>query len=50
MSCAASAKIFSNHRFMSILIAMILISVCMFAQTDAKTPQGNPGKQEGFNR
>ena len=46
MSCAASAKIFSNHRFMSLLIVMILVSVCTFGQTDAKTSQSNPGNKK----
>ena len=46
MSCAAFAKIFSNHRFMSLLIVMILVSVCAFGQTDAKTSQSNPGNKK----
>src|ERR1051326_1338998 len=45
MSCAASTKIFLNHRFMSILIVMLLISTCMVAQTDAKTSQATPEKK-----
>ena len=46
MSCAASAKIFSNHRFMSILIVMLLMSTCMLAQTNAKTSQANPDNKK----
>ena len=46
MSCAASAKIFSNHRFMSILIVMLLMPTCMLAQTDAKTSQANPDNKK----
>src|SRR3954451_19644465 len=40
MSCASSSKKITSYRFVSILIT-ILISVCVFAQTDAKTAQGN---------
>src|SRR5579864_7868643 len=53
MSCAASCKKITNNRFVSMLIIMLLVSACMFAQTDAKTPQGNaeskktaPGKSK----
>jgi hypothetical protein len=46
MSCPVSAKMFSNHRFMSILIVMLLIPVCMFAQTDASTSQGNAASKK----
>ena len=41
MSCVSSSKKITSYRFASIVTAMILISVCMFAQTDTKTPQGN---------
>ncbi len=46
MSCAASSKMSLHQRFVSILIVMVLISACMFAQTDAKTPQGNAGSKK----
>ena len=46
MSCAVSTKTFSNHRFMSILIVTMLISACMFAQTDAKTSQAKPDNKK----
>ncbi|HEY2911997.1 MAG TPA: hypothetical protein VGK21_01440, partial [Candidatus Angelobacter sp.] len=45
MSCAASAKVFLN-RFLSILIVMVLISTCMFAQNDAKTSQAKPDNKK----
>jgi len=46
MSCAASSKKITNYRFVSILIIAILISVCMFAQTDSNTSQGNTGSKK----
>jgi hypothetical protein len=46
MSCAASSKKITNRRFVPILIVMVLVSVCMFAQTDSKTPQGNAGNKK----
>ena len=46
MSCAASAKKITRHRFLSLLIIVFLISVCMFAQTDANTSQGNAASKK----
>ena len=46
MSRTASSKKVTNQRFVPILIVMILISVCMFAQADANAPQGNTGSKK----
>ncbi|MGZ4875251.1 MAG: hypothetical protein ACXV5R_08785, partial [Candidatus Angelobacter sp.] len=40
-----SAKKITNH-LLSMLIVMVLIAACMFAQTDANTPQGNAGSKK----
>ena len=46
MSWTASAKKVTNYRLVSILIVMVLISACMFAQTDANAPQNNAGSKK----
>ncbi|MGZ7064087.1 MAG: hypothetical protein ACXVKD_14645, partial [Candidatus Angelobacter sp.] len=40
-----SAKKITNH-LLSMLIVMVLIAACMFAQIDANTPQGNAGSKK----